>query len=51
MTLLGPGRLDLEAIGANLMDPSRRHAVIETSLRTSAESLQRARDDEMSWTA
>jgi len=51
VTLLGPGREDLQAIGANLMDPSRRHEVIETSLRTSAESLQRARDDEMSWTA
>ena len=51
VTLLGPGREDLEAIGANLMDPSRRQAVIETSLRTSAEALQRARDDEMSWTA
>jgi NTE family protein len=51
VTLIGPGREDLEAIGANLMDPSRRQAVIETSLRTSAEALQRARDDEMSWTA
>ena len=47
--MLGPGREDLEAIGANLMDPSRRAAVLETSLRTSAEALRRARDDEMSW--
>jgi NTE family protein len=51
VTLVGPGREDLEAIGANLMDPTRRAAVVETSLRTSAEALQRARDDEMSWTA
>jgi NTE family protein len=51
VTLVGPGREDLEAIGANLMDPTRRASVVETSLRTSADSLQRARDDEMSWTA
>lgn len=51
VTLLGPGRADLEAIGANLMDPSHRTAVVETSLSTSAEALRRARDDEMSWTA
>jgi NTE family protein len=49
VTMLGPGREDLEAIGANLMDPSRREAVLETSLRTSAEALRRARADEMSW--
>ncbi|MEO6204574.1 MAG: patatin-like phospholipase family protein [Mycobacteriales bacterium] len=40
VTLLGPGREDLEAIGANLMDPSRRAQVLETSLRTSAARLQ-----------
>jgi NTE family protein len=51
MTLLGPGREDLQGIGANLMDPTRRKAVLETSLRTSAVALARARDDEMSWTA
>jgi NTE family protein len=51
VTLVGPGREDLEAIGANLMDPTRRASVVETSLRTSADALQRARDDEMSWTA
>ena len=33
---LGPGREDLEAIGANLMDSSRRKLVLDTSLRTSA---------------
>ena len=51
VTMLGPGREDLQAIGANLMDPSRRRAVLETSLRTCAAALGRARDDEMSWTA
>jgi len=40
VTLLGPGREDLEAIGANLMDPRRRARVLETSLRTSAERLR-----------
>jgi NTE family protein len=35
VTLLTPGPLDLAAIGANLMDPRRREAVLETSLRTS----------------
>jgi NTE family protein len=40
VTILGPGREDLEAIGGNLMDLSRRPAVIETSLRTSAAALR-----------
>lgn len=39
VTILGPGEEDLEAIGPNLMDVSRRPHVIETSLRTSAEAL------------
>jgi len=39
VTLLGPGREDLEAIGANMMDPRRRQSVLETSLRTSAAAL------------
>jgi NTE family protein len=39
VTLLGPGREDLEAIGVNLMDPSRRARVLDTSLRTSAAAL------------
>ena len=39
VTVLGPGRDDLEAIGVNLMDPRRRVAVLETSLRTSAAVL------------
>jgi len=40
VTVLGPGREDLEAIGGNLMDLSRRPSVIETSLRTSALALR-----------
>jgi NTE family protein len=51
VTVLGPGRADLEAIGANMMDPARRKAVLETSLETSRAALGRARDDEISWTA
>lgn len=42
VTLLGPGAEDLAAIGANLMDPRRRAAVLETSLRTSAAALRAA---------
>jgi NTE family protein len=40
VTILGPGREDLEAMGGNLMDLSRRSSVIETSLRTSAVALR-----------
>lgn len=40
VTVLGPGPADLEAIGANLMDVSRRLEVLGTSLRTSAEALR-----------
>jgi NTE family protein len=40
VTLLGPGAEDLDAIGANLMDPRRREQVLETSLRTSAATLR-----------
>lgn len=39
VTILGPGREDLEAIGVNLMDHTRRLKVFETSLRTSAAAL------------
>jgi NTE family protein len=42
VVLLGPTPEDLEAIGANLMDPRRRAAVLETSLRTSAQALRDA---------
>jgi NTE family protein len=41
VTLLGPGPEDLAAIGVNLMDPRRRLAVLETSLRTSEAALRR----------
>ena len=41
VTMLGPGPDDLEAIGANLMDASRRDAVLSTALRTSAEAWHR----------
>lgn len=40
--LLGPGPDDLQAMGANLMDPRRRTAVLATSLRTSTAALRRA---------
>ena len=43
VTLLGPGAEDLAAIGANLMDPRRREAVLATSLRTSTAALAAAR--------
>ncbi len=39
VVLLGPGPADLNAIGANLMDPRRRERVFDTSLRTSAAAL------------
>jgi NTE family protein len=42
VTVLGPGREDLEAIGVNLMDPRRRLRVLETSLRTSAVAFDEA---------
>jgi NTE family protein len=38
VTILAPGPEDLEAIGGNLMQTSRRIAVLETSLRTSAQA-------------
>ena len=39
VTLLGPGREDLEAIGVNLMDAARRIRVLDTAIRTTAEAL------------
>lgn len=42
VVFLGPTAEDLEAIGANLMDPRRRRRVLETSLRTSARALREA---------
>jgi NTE family protein len=40
VTLLGPGAEDLAAIGANLMDSSRREHVLETALRTTRAALR-----------
>jgi NTE family protein len=40
VTVVGPGPEDLVAIGGNLMDVGRRRAVLETSLRTSAQALR-----------
>jgi NTE family protein len=42
VTLLGPGREDLEAIGVNLMDHRRRRHVLDTALRTTAQALSTA---------
>jgi NTE family protein len=42
VVFLGPTAEDLDAIGANLMDPRRRTKVLETSLRTSAAALRDA---------
>lgn len=39
VVLLAPGPQDLDAIGANVMDPKRRERVLETSLRTSAAAV------------
>lgn len=44
VTILGPGREDLQAIGANLMDPRRRQAVLATAVRSSAAALRRGGD-------
>ena len=39
VTILCPGPEDLEALGANLMDPTRRVDVLDTARRTVAKSL------------
>jgi NTE family protein len=39
VTILAPGREDLEAIGVNLMDHRRRGHVLDVALRTTAEAL------------
>jgi NTE family protein len=41
VTVLTPGPEDLAAIGANMMNPTRREQVLETSLRTSAAAFSR----------
>jgi NTE family protein len=43
--ILGPGPEDLEAIGANLMDSTKRVKVLETSLRTSEAAWAAALQD------
>jgi NTE family protein len=40
VTVLTPGPADLAAMGGNLMDPSRRQRVLETSLQTSPVALR-----------
>ena len=47
VTVLTPGPEDLAAIGANLMDPRRRRAVLETSLQTSRTALADPQPDEL----
>ena len=47
VTVLAPGPEDLAEIGANLMDPARRLAVLATSLRTSAQALRHPRPDDI----
>jgi NTE family protein len=39
VTVIGPGREDLEAIGVNLMDHRRRHSVLDVARRTTADAL------------
>lgn len=45
VTVLAPGREDLEQIGVNLMDPARRRQVLETSIRTSARAFDLGQPD------
>lgn len=45
LILLGPGPDDLEAIGANMMDPNRRSRVLATSLRTTADAVRQSLND------
>jgi NTE family protein len=47
LTVLAPGPEDLAVMGANMMDPSRRLGVLETSLRTSVEALRNPRPDDL----
>ncbi|MDQ1617501.1 MAG: hypothetical protein QOE19_70 [Actinomycetota bacterium] len=47
ITVLAPGPEDLAVIGANMMDPTRRLDVLETSLRTSTQALLDPRPDDL----
>jgi NTE family protein len=40
VTLLTPGAEDLAVMGANLMNPRRRMAVLHTAMRTAASTLR-----------
>ncbi len=42
VTVLTPGSKDLAAMGINRMDPRRREAVLDLSLRTSADALRKS---------
>jgi NTE family protein len=42
VTVIGPGRADLEAIGGNLMDVGRRESVLRTALETTPAALRDA---------
>lgn len=44
VTMVGPGPRDLAVMGANLMDPRRRTAVLQTALETCPTSLQSVGD-------
>jgi NTE family protein len=47
LTVLTPGPEDLAVMGANMMDPAKRLAVLETSLVTSTEALRHPRPDDL----
>jgi NTE family protein len=44
VSMFAPGPEDLAQLGANLMDPRRRVAVLETALRTTAAAFDQPRD-------
>jgi NTE family protein len=48
VTILGPDAEDLRAIGANLMDPRRRAAVLATASRTTGTMMRRGGDAPLS---
>jgi NTE family protein len=47
ITILAPGPEDLSVIGVNMMDPTRRLDVLETSMRTSAIALRDPQPDDV----
>ena len=47
LTVLTPGPEDLAVMGANMMDPDKRLAVLDTSLRTSTDALRNPRPDDV----